>query len=99
MKPLYLNYCKQTFDENGALSRFELEYPACFNFSNDIVDVIAEQEPDRTALIWCDHKGNEQIFSFSDLKDLSCRAANYLTAKGIQRGDRVLVILKRHFEY
>lgn len=99
MKPLYLNYCKQTFDENGALSRFELEYPACFNFSNDIVDVIAEQEPDRTALIWCDHKGNERIFSFSDLKDLSCRAANYLTAKGIQRGDRVLVILKRHFEY
>ncbi len=99
MKPLYLNYCSEELDEKGCIRSFSLHVPKYFNFANDVVDVIAQQEPDKTALIWRDHKGREEIFSFLYMSKASARAANYLTKQGIRRGDRVLLLLRRHFEY
>lgn len=96
---IYREFCKETVDENGVLLDFELNYPDNFNFGYDVVDKIAENEPDKTALVWCNTENEERIFSFSDIKRYSDKAANVFKNSGLKRGDRVLVILKRHYEY
>ncbi|SDB21676.1 acetyl-CoA synthetase [Ruminococcaceae bacterium FB2012] len=96
---LYQKYCKETFDESGRLTGFELVYPESFNFSYDVVDEYARLEPDKRALVWCDISGNEKQFTFADLKNESDRCANVLLEAGIGRGDKVLVALKKHYEY
>lgn len=96
---IYHNYCKETFNENGALTHIELVYPDNFNFGYDVVDKIADEEPDKTALVWCNTEGEEHIFSFSDIKRLSNKTANVFKNAGIKRADRVMVVLKRHYEY
>ena len=96
---IYERFAKERFDENGALSDIEMDYPDNFNFGYDVVDVIAKETPDRTALVWCNAQDEEHIFSFSDLKRLSDKCANILLSHGIGRGDKVMVSLKRHYEY
>lgn len=96
---IYERFAKERFDENGALSDIEMDYPDNFNFGYDVVDVIAKETPDRTALVWCNAQDEEHIFSFSDLKRLSDKCANVLLSHGIGRGDKVMVSLKRHYEY
>ena len=96
---LYTTYCREEFDERGRLTRLEPIYPENFNFGYDVVDVYAEREPERRALVWCNTGGEERIFTFADIKTYSNKAANVLRGTGIGRGSRVLVILKRHYEY
>ncbi len=96
---IYQKFCRETLDENGVLTDFRLDYPENFNFGYDVVDAIAEKDPDKRALVWCNVEGEEHIFSFGDIRRLSNRGANVLRAAGLQRGDRVLVVLKRHYEY
>ncbi|MGI6261517.1 MAG: AMP-binding protein [Acutalibacteraceae bacterium] len=99
MKPLYHKFSRSEYDEKGVLCRFAVECPEHFNFAYDVVDAIAEEEPEKTALVWCNAEGEEKILSFARLSELSSRAANYLASSGIGRGDRVMLMLKRHFEY
>jgi acetyl-CoA synthetase len=73
--------------------------PADFNFAYDVVDELARDKADETALVWCDELGAEASFTFADMKRLSDRAANILKAAGIGRGDPVMLILKRRHEY
>lgn len=96
---LYQNYCREEFDEQGRLTRFELDFPEDFNFGYDVVDTYAARTPNKTALVWCNTKNEEHIFSFADIKTHSNRVANLLREAGITRGSRVMVILKRHYEY
>ncbi len=96
---LYKNYCDEKFDENGVLCDFKLKYPKNFNFGYDVVDEMARLAPKTRAVMWCDVAGNEREFTFEDISKLSSKAANVFTARGIKRGDRVLVILKRNYEY
>ena len=96
---LYKKYCRETFDENGVLTGFEPVVPQNFNFAYDVVDVIAEAQPDRRAMVWCNDKGEERTFTFADMRDYSNRAANMFLKAGIKKGDAVLVILKRHYEF
>ncbi|MBQ8850668.1 MAG: AMP-binding protein [Clostridia bacterium] len=96
---IYKNFCREYFDACGRLEKFELDYPENFNFGYDVVDRIAESEPNKTALVWCNTENEEHIFSFSDIKKYSNKIANLLSSSGIKKGDRVMVILKRHFEY
>ncbi len=96
---IYKQFCEERFDENGNLVDFKIKYPDDFNFGYDVVDRIAETEPDKTALVWCNTEGEERIFSFSDIQALSNKAANVFRAHGIEKGDRVMVMLKRHYEY
>ena len=96
---IYRNFCRETFDENGNLTHFDLQYPDNFNFGYDVVDAIAAETPDKTALVWCNTEGTERIFSFADMRRLSNRAANVFSQAGVRRGDRVMVVLKRHSEY
>lgn len=96
---IYRQFCQETFDDNGRLTNLELKYPDTFNFAYDVVDVIAEETPDKTALVWCNTEKDEKILSFKDIRDLSDRAAKVFAAQGIGKGDVVMVVLKRHYEY
>ncbi len=78
---------------------FKFNIPDNFNFSYDVVDEYARLEPDRLALIWCDDEGSERFFSFGELKKYSDKAANFFKAQGLKKGDKVMVILRRRYEY
>ncbi len=78
---------------------FRIDVPERFNFAYDVVDRIAREAPDRSALVWCDDKGGEARFSFAEIAERSSRAANFFLSLGIGRGDPVMLILKRRYEY
>ena len=80
-------------------SGFEITIPESFNFAYDVVDEIALASPDKTAMVWCDDKGNEAVFTFGQMKYFSDKAANFFRSKGIRKGDPVMLILKRHFTF
>jgi len=92
-------YVEESFDENGILTDFKLHYPENFNFGYDIIDDIAVNDPDRRAMVWCNDRGEEHEFTFGDIKHYSDKSANYLRILGIKKGDKVMVVLKRHFQY
>lgn len=96
---LYRKYFSETVDKNGRLTELEQHIPDNFNFGYDVVDVLADNEPDSRALVWCDTSGEEHIFTFKDIKRESNKAANTLLSAGIKKGDRVMLALKRHYEY
>ena len=95
---IHLKYVKEVYDENGVLSDFDLGLPENFNFAYDLIDKIAETEPDRRAVIWVDDDENERIFTYSDLKKYSDMTANMLLDHGVKKGDKVLCVLKRHYQ-
>ncbi len=99
MRNINLRYVDETYDENGLLTKYDLHWPENFNFGYDVVDDIATNEPDRRAMIWCNPNGEERIFTFADMKRLSDKTANYFLSIGIKKGDKVLVILKRHYQF
>jgi len=78
---------------------FKIKIPENFNFAYDVVDEIAVSNPDKIAMVWCDDKGNEAIFTFGQMKYYSDKAANFFKSQGIHKGDPVMLILKRHFEF
>jgi acetyl-CoA synthetase len=80
-------------------NNFKLNVPKDFNFAYDIVDEYARLTPDKMALVWCDDKGDERFFTFAEMKRMSDKAASYLTSKGIKKGDSVMLILQRRYEY
>lgn len=98
-RKIHQRYVDETYDDKGVLSSFKLKYPDNFNFAYDIVDDIAENDPTRLAMVWCDVKGDERFFDFAYIKRYSDKTANYLTSLGIKKGDMVMVVLKRNFEF
>lgn len=78
---------------------FKINIPESFNFAYDIVDEIAKNTPDKTALVWCNDKGDEATFTFAQLKYYSDKAANFFKEAGIKKGDPVMLILKRRYEF
>lgn len=73
--------------------------PENFNFAYDVMDVWAEERPDKVALIWTNDEGEEKIFTFADIKRESDQAAAYFASLGIGHGDMVMIILKRRYEW
>ena len=99
MEPLCERFSTTTFDEQGQLKAFQLHYEDNFNFGYDVVDAIAAQEPGKRAVQWCDESGAEKMLTFSEISKLSNQAVGALQSLGIAKGDRVMVMLKRHWEY
>lgn len=94
----FSNYEKfKTYDD--FYRNFELYVPENFNFAYDVVDEYARLEPTKRALVWCDDLENEKIFNFEDMRRMSNQVANYFLSLGIGKGDTVLVILQRRYEY
>lgn len=92
-------YVDETRDEKGNVVDYQYKYPENFNFAYDVADAIAEAEPGRRAMIWCNPCGEEHVFTYGDLKRYSDKTANMLRAKGIGKGDMVMVVLKRHYQF
>jgi len=78
---------------------FTITYPEDFNFAYDVVDVLAQEKGGERALQWSDEKGAEAAFTFKEMKDYSNKAANVLREAGVGKGDPVMLILKRRWEY
>lgn len=88
--------------DNGweaAQKSFSLHIPDNFNFAYDVIDRYAAEAPEAEALVWCNDKGEEKIFTFGVLAKEINKAANFFTAMGIARGDTVLLFLRRRYEF
>ena len=89
--------CKE--DENGVLQSVEFKNTDSFNFGFDVVDAIAEKYPEKLAMIHLDKNKVERRFTFLDIKKESARCANYFLSLGIKKGDKVMLVLKRHYQF
>ena len=78
---------------------YRLKVPGSFNFAYDVMDAWAAEAPDKLALLWTNDLGECCRFSFKDLKDMSDKAASYYMSLGIGKGDRVMLILGRRYEF
>ena len=81
------------------IDNFKIKIPENFNFAYDVVDEIAASDPDKIAMVWCDDKGNEAVFTFGQMKNYSDKTANFFQSHGIRKGDPVMLILKRRYEF
>ena len=96
---IYQKFCHEITDEHGNLKKLTLDYPENFNFGYDVVDAIAKETPDKKALVWCNIDDEERIFTFADIEKYSNKMANVFKNAGIKKGDYVMLLLKRHYEY
>ena len=101
MNHILNKYCPRIdFDSyEDFYQNFQINVPEAFNFGFDVVDEWARVEPEKRALVWCDDHGGERTFTFADLSRLSNRAANAFRKLGIGKGDVVMMILRRRWEY
>ncbi len=86
-------------DANGILQSIKFKNENTFNFGFDIVDGIADKYPEKLAMLHLDKHKNERRFTFKDIKRASNQVANYFTSLGIKRGDKVMLVLKRHYQF
>lgn len=96
---LYEKYVKEELNSDGTLRAISFDAPKNFNFAYDVVDEFAKTEPSRKAMIWVADDGSDRIFTFKDISLLSNQVANFFTDMGVKRGDRVMLILRRHYEF
>ena len=96
---VYTNYVDVTRNENGTPTKIDFKNYDKFNFAFDVMDKIAEKDPDKLAMLHVSKDKTERRFTFKDIKKESNRAANYFKSLGIKKGDRVLLVLKRHYQY
>ena len=92
-------YISTYVDENGLLKKIDIHDDDDFNFGFDVVDVLAEKCPDKTAMMHISKEGRERRITFADMKNYSNKTANYFHYLGIRKGDRVLLVLKRHYQF
>ncbi|MBP5686684.1 MAG: AMP-binding protein, partial [Clostridia bacterium] len=95
----YHNFIDVKEDENGTPLKIKFKNTERFNFAFDIVDKIGEREPDKLAMLHVSAHKTERRFTFADIKKQSARCANYFKSLGIKKGDKVLLVLKRHYQF
>ena len=98
-KLLCHKFIKASEDENGVLQGVSFEDADTYNFAFDTVDAIARREPEKLAMVHIANDMTERRFTFKDMKDASSQSANYFKSLGIKRGDRVMLVLKRHYQF
>ncbi|MCI7029162.1 MAG: AMP-binding protein [Clostridiales bacterium] len=98
-KLIYENFVTPQEDDKGLVTSLSFHNTENFNFAFDIVDEMAKQKPDKLAMLHLDRFGNERRFSFRQISRDSSRAANYFKSLGIKKGDRVMLILRRHYQF
>ncbi len=92
-------FVKTVENADGSLVSIDFENTEGFNFGFDIIDEIAKKSPDKTALVHLSVDKTERRFSFGDISRLSSKAANYFASLGIEKGDRVMLVMKRHWQF
>ncbi len=92
-------YVNATENDNGVLQNISFSDGDTYNFAFDTVDAIARREPERLAMVHVADDLTERRFTFKDIKDASGQCANYFKSLGIKRGDKVMLVLKRHYQF
>ena len=93
------NFVEATEDGEGKLVSMKFKNEDSFNFAYDVVDAIAGKTPNKLAMLHVSKDKTERRFTFRDMKHASARTANYLKSLGIKKGDTVMVVLKRHYQF
>ena len=96
---IYQKYYKEKCDKDGNIVSIETSFDDNFNFAYDVIDKFAEECPDKLAMVHRSMDGRDTRFTFGDLKRLTNKAANALKSLGIKRGDPVMLLLKRRYEF
>ena len=97
--PAAAKFIETRTDKEGVLSGISFKNEDKFNFGFDIVDEIADRNPDKLAMLHLSNDKTERRFTFSDIKRSSAQVANYLESLGIGKGDKVMLVMKRHYEF
>jgi acetyl-CoA synthetase len=92
-------YISCATDQNGTPTEIAFHNTENFNFAYDVVDALGKKCPTKTAMLHISKDGRERNITFKDMMDYSSRTANYLQFLGIKKGDKVLVVLKRHYQF
>ncbi len=95
----YKKFVDVVEDEKGTPLSISFKNTEKFNFAYDILDVIAKKDPDKTAMLHISSDKTEKYISFSEVKKNSCRAANYFKSLGIKKGDKVMLMMGRHYQF
>lgn len=96
---IYKKFIDITENEKGTPTSIKFKNTEHFNFAFDLVDELAEREPDKLAMLHISRDKTERRFTFKDIKKASAQCANYFKSLGIQKGDRVMLVLKRHYQF
>ncbi|MBQ9336334.1 MAG: AMP-binding protein [Lentisphaeria bacterium] len=96
---IYHKFLSETLDEEGHLKAVKFHFPENYNFGFDVVDALAEKTPDKTAMVWVSGDHQCRKFTFRDISRYSNKTANYLVSLGIKKGDYVMLVLKRHYQF
>ncbi len=96
---VYKRFIKTVKDENRALKEISFVNEDKFNFAFDVVDALAEKCPNKTAMVYVSNDKKERTFTFGEMSRYSSMTANYFASLGIKKGDRVMLILKRHYQF
>ena len=96
---IYHKFVDVVENENGTPTSITFKNTENFNFAFDLVDALADREPDRLAMLHISRDKTERRLTFKDMKRASCQCANYFKSLGIKKGDRVMLVLKRHYQF
>ncbi len=96
---IYKKYIDVEENEVGTPVSIKFKNTENFNFAFDIADALADRDPDKLALLHISCDGKERRFTFKDIKKASNQVANYFKSLGIKKGDRVMLVLKRHYQF
>ncbi len=96
---VYKKFVDTEEDENGTPTSIRFKNTEGFNFAFDVVDEVAKREPEKLAMLHISRDKTERRFTFKDMKKASAQCANYFKSLGIKKGDRVMLILKRHYQF
>ena len=96
---IYRNFIDIEEDENGYPLSIKFKNEDKFNFAFDLVDQLAEKQPEKLAMMHISKDGTERPITFKDMKRESARCANYFKSLGIKKGDKVMLVLKRHYQF
>ena len=101
MSSLIKNYVNRVdFDSYDDFKKnFDFKVPENFNFAYDVVDRYAKENPEKIALVWCNDEGEEESFTFEEMKRYSDKAANLIKSYNIKKGDKVMLTLKNRYEF
>ena len=98
-KRVWNDYIIPQEDAQGCLTGIRFQNTENFNFAYDVIDRLGREKPDKLAMLHIAADKTERRFTFKDLKDASSQTANYFKSLGIRKGDRVMLILKRHYQF
>ena len=93
------NFIESSYDENGVFNGISFKNAEKFNFAFDCVDAIADKDPEKLAMMWVANDKTDRRFTFKDMKKYSAKTANYFESLGIKKGDTVMLVLKRHYQF